>query len=212
MRQKIDSKMDFHAEQSASFRRSRPNSDVTAILIMKKKAAHISRSAADNVGPATLVGGRLENTRLAMPNGDRSNLGRDAVERLIRLAFRLKEQRQQLVENERIDEVAWCMLLDLYLGHLKNTTLYVSALCTNTYAAPTTALRRLDDLVGCGFAARQRNHSDARRISVVLTATGLEKAHAYICHIHSEAYLALSPEISHWRPPKREYFDNDVQR
>lgn len=179
---------------------------------MKKSTAYKHRLAADGPGAVPSADSRRDNSQLATLDANAPILGRDAAERLIRLTFRLKEQRHQLIPNERIDEAAWCMLLELYLSHLKNTTLYVSALCTNAYASQTTSLRRLEDLINYGFITRQRNHSDSRRISIVLTATGFEKAHAYICHVHSEAFLALSAEISHWRPPEEEHNGNDDRR
>ena len=106
--------------------------------------------------------------------------------RLIQCQFRLHDHRRSLIQHSEIDEIAWQILLDLYLGHLEGKVRFVSTLCSNTFATPSTSLRRLESLIEAGMAARREDHSDQRRVPVVLTALGLEIAQTHIVNVYRE--------------------------
>ncbi len=119
----------------------------------------------------------------------------DLHRNLIRAMFRLRACRHELMLTGLIDDSAWLMLLDLYLNHMDGRCLNVTALCLKADVPPTTALRRLDTLVRLGLAAKRSDSSDLRRITVALTAVGIEKAQAYLQSMHAELVVALGIQI-----------------
>ena len=142
-----------------------------------------------------------------------SNEARSTQRRLIKASFRLREQRRNLVQSEKIDDTAWWMLLDLYLAHIDKNRLYVSAICANAGTSATTALRRLEDLIDTGLVTRLPDTRDSRRIFVILTAGGLEAAHSYLALMNNEFFAALAPEMSvrlHGQDPKESTSQNST--
>jgi len=67
------------------------------------------------------------------------------------------------------DDCAWDMVLHLIKAENEGTSLSVSRLCAAISAPQTTAIRKLDNLVGAGFVIRRPDPHDRRRIIVNLT-------------------------------------------
>lgn len=119
--------------------------------------------------------------------------------RLIRALFEMKSLQKSIINNDKVDDAAWSMLLDLYQTHLQHSRLYVSALCYSSSArSPTTALRRLEEMIKSGLIARQEDTQDSRRIYVLLTAKGLEAVQSYLSEVNSTFFSALAPTLADW--------------
>ncbi len=126
--------------------------------------------------------------------------------RLILALFEVKNLQRNIIKNDKVDDAAWSMLLDLYQTHLLNSRLYVSALCYSSSArSPTTALRRLEEMIKAGLIARQEDTEDSRRIYVLLTAKGLEAVQSYLSEVNSTFFRALAPALTEWTPSSKGY-------
>lgn len=118
--------------------------------------------------------------------------GRKLVEALLKV----RRQREKLVANSLAEDSAFLMMLELYLSHVKQYDLTVTALCAATDAPTTTALRRIDAICDLGFAARCDDRSDSRRINVTLTAKGLASMTTFLQDTQKALVQVLQSERS----------------
>lgn len=78
-------------------------------------------------------------------------------------------------------DAAWDLLLELFQARLRGEKCSVSDLGLSANIPPTTAIRYIDKLVQDGFAERQPDPTDRRRIFVKLTECGTRAvSHALI--------------------------------
>ena len=95
--------------------------------------------------------------------------------RKVAAAIKAQAVRRTVIGSFLGEDPCWDMLLDLYQKALSQQPVSVTSLCQVSTAPATTALRRLDDLVGAGLVMRRRDTHDARRVFVQLTDTGMQK-------------------------------------
>ncbi len=110
---------------------------------------------------------------------------------LIKAMFRLRDRRNSFLPGKLVDDAAFSMLLDLYDTYVDEKQINVSALCANAGAPGTTALRRLDELIELGLAARVPDKTDARRILVIITAKGADLVRSYLREMYEELAAIL---------------------
>lgn len=100
----------------------------------------------------------------------------------------LLHERKGRMARERImgegfkDEPGWNMIMELMHARLSGQKVPVSALCAASGVPQTTALRRLGELMGDGYIAKERDPGDARRLWVQPTERTIELVQKYMDH------------------------------
>jgi len=112
----------------------------------------------------------------------------------LRFLKRLHEARVRLFGETLLPDPAWSILAELMRAALTGRRVAVTALCAASKAPFTTALRRIDDLIEAGLAARTRDPTDRRRSYIELTDTGHQKMQRYLRNV--AANMARAPEHS----------------
>jgi|CXWL01.1.fsa_nt_gi DNA-binding response OmpR family regulator len=103
-------------------------------------------------------------------------------------AYWLLKERKGRMARERImgegfkDEPGWNMIMELMHARLSGQKVPVSALCAASGVPQTTALRRLGELMGDGYIAKERDPNDARRLWVQPTERTVELVQKYMSH------------------------------
>jgi len=110
----------------------------------------------------------------------------------LRFLKRLHEARVRLFGEALLPDPAWSILAELMRAALTGRRVAVTALCAASKAPFTTALRRIDDLIDAGLAARTRDPTDRRRSYIELTDTGHQKMQRYLRNV--AANFARAPE------------------
>lgn len=123
--------------------------------------------------------------RPAEPNrGDLTKLGLD----------RLRRPRQALEPFGELDDVAWDLLLELLRADKTAQRISVSALSISVpHISPTTALRRIRELVKAGHILRNPDPLDARRDFVVLGPECRSALEHYLEQVAKELAAAVAP-------------------
>lgn len=80
-----------------------------------------------------------------------------------------RQVRERLFHADVAQTPAWQLILDLYRVEKQGGHNYVSSVALSSGLPLTTALRYIDQLVGCGYVERARDTADARRVRVSLT-------------------------------------------
>lgn len=101
----------------------------------------------------------------------------------LRFLKRLHEARVRLFGDALLADPAWGILAELMRAALTGRRVAVTALCLASKAPFTTALRRIEDLIEAGLAARTRDPSDRRRSYIELTDTGHQKMQRYLRNV-----------------------------
>ncbi|WP_129782211.1 response regulator [Peristeroidobacter soli] len=101
----------------------------------------------------------------------------------LRFLKRLHGTRVRLFGQTLLPDPAWGILAELMRAALTGRRVAVTALCVASKAPFTTALRRIDDLIDAGLAARRRDPSDRRRSYIELTDTGHQKMQRYLRNV-----------------------------
>ena len=97
---------------------------------------------------------------------------RDKEERATLTAKRLLKiaaARTTFFDRRYFDDPSWHLLLDLYVQQSEGRETSVSSACVGTLAAPTTALRHLQNLTNDGLIIRIPDPDDNRRVYVRLS-------------------------------------------
>jgi DNA-binding MarR family transcriptional regulator len=72
------------------------------------------------------------------------------------------------------------MLAELMRARLAGERLSVTSLALSSQSPATTALRRIEDLIQCGLAARTPDPADRRRSYVELTTEGAKRMQVFL--------------------------------
>lgn len=104
----------------------------------------------------------------------------DSSLRTLRLLQRLQEARSSIFGEAVMPEPAWEMLAELMRARLANQHLSVTSLALSSKSPMTTALRRIEDLIQGGLAARVPDPADRRRTYVELTAEGMARMQLFL--------------------------------
>lgn len=130
-----------------------------------------------NDGREDLHGGPASDQENAAPG---VSSGAKGPEEWLQRLVRMRALRHNHFQKDLFCDPAWDMVLDLTLAHLAGKQISVSSLCVASGVPATTALRRIDDLVGCGLARRLKDPADGRRVFVMLTDEGLKRMDGFL--------------------------------
>ena len=103
--------------------------------------------------------------------------------RLVKEILRSRRKREKVFGGALFGEPAWDILLELYAAQLTGQDVPVSSICEASAVPPTTALRWVVRLEKEGWVQRKRDHSDARRSLVELTAEASVRMRTYLGEI-----------------------------
>jgi CheY-like chemotaxis protein/DNA-binding MarR family transcriptional regulator len=104
----------------------------------------------------------------------------DAALRTLKLLQKLQEARSTIFGEAVMPEPAWEMLAELMRARLMNQQLSVTSLALSSQSPMTTALRRIEDLIQGGLAARVPDPSDRRRTHIELTPEGMARMRVFL--------------------------------
>jgi CheY-like chemotaxis protein/DNA-binding MarR family transcriptional regulator len=116
------------------------------------------------------------------PAGQPTNPARpeDASLRTLKLLQKLQEARSSIFGEAVMPEPAWEMLAELMRARLAGQHLSVTSLALSSKSPMTTALRRIEDLIQGGLAARMPDPADRRRTYVELTPEGMARMQLFL--------------------------------
>jgi CheY-like chemotaxis protein/DNA-binding MarR family transcriptional regulator len=100
--------------------------------------------------------------------------------RTLKLLQKLQEARSSIFGEAVMPEPAWEMLAELMRARLAGQHLSVTSLALSSKSPMTTALRRIEDLIQGGLAARMPDPSDRRRTYVELTPEGMARMQLFL--------------------------------
>jgi len=105
----------------------------------------------------------------------------------------LRRSRRAFAPLAELDDVAWDLLLELLRAEMSLQRLSVSALSISVeYVSPTTALRRIQELVKAGHIVRNPDPLDARRDFVSLASESRAALERYLEHVAKELTAAVT--------------------
>jgi CheY-like chemotaxis protein/DNA-binding MarR family transcriptional regulator len=104
----------------------------------------------------------------------------DSSLRTLKLLQKLQEARSSIFGEAVMPEPAWEMLAELMRARLATQHLSVTSLALSSKSPMTTALRRIEDLIQGGLAARVPDPADRRRTYVELTAEGMARMQLFL--------------------------------
>jgi len=109
-----------------------------------------------------------------------SGRAEDTNLRTLKLLQKLQEARSSIFGEAVMPEPAWEMLAELMRARLAGQHLSVTSLALSSKSPMTTALRRIEDLIQGGLAARMPDPGDRRRTYVELTAEGMARMQLFL--------------------------------
>ena len=152
--------------------------DQAAMLAQQAEALAAALNAWKQPQPEQLPA-RTETTR-----GDLALLGLD----------HLRRPRQAVAPLGDLDDVAWDLLRELLRAEKAGQRISVSALSISVeHISPTTALRRIRELVKAGHIARSPDPMDARRDFVALAPESRAALEHYLEQVTKELAAAVAP-------------------
>lgn len=104
----------------------------------------------------------------------------DSSLRTLKLLQKLQEARNSIFGEAVMPEPAWEMLAELMRAKLAGQHLSVTSLALSSKSPMTTALRRIEDLIQGGLAARVPDPADRRRTYVELTPEGMARMQLFL--------------------------------
>jgi CheY-like chemotaxis protein/DNA-binding MarR family transcriptional regulator len=104
----------------------------------------------------------------------------DVALRTLKLLQKLQEARSTIFGEAVMPEPAWEMLAELMRARLMNQQLSVTSLALSSQSPMTTALRRIEDLIQGGLAARVPDSTDRRRTHIELTPEGMARMRVFL--------------------------------
>jgi len=134
-----------------------------------RQLAGTARALAEDMGRALVTS----------PGPDDGAAQGDAL-RALELLQRLQESRHSIFGEAVMPEPAWEMLAELMRARLAGQQLSVTSLALASQSPMTTALRRIDDLIQGGLAARVPDPADRRRTHVELSPEGMARMRAFL--------------------------------
>lgn len=100
--------------------------------------------------------------------------------RTLKLLQKLQEARDSIFGEAVMPEPAWEMLAELKRARLAGQQLSVTSLALASRSPMTTALRRIEELIRSGLAAKVPDPADRRRTYVELTPEGVARMRAFL--------------------------------
>ena len=96
---------------------------------------------------------------------------REPPDRIAARILKVRSMRGDVLGAPIFQDLAWDMLLDLYVSEAEGRRVSVTSLTIASGGPPTTALRYLDKLVAHGLVTRSDDQRDGRRAWIALTST-----------------------------------------
>ena len=103
--------------------------------------------------------------------------------------LRSRARRADLFGHDDLDDAAWDMLVDLYVGPMREAR-SITSTCESSGLPLTTALRRVKGLCDAGLISREPDLFDARRSNVRLTVEGGRRARAWLSLLSTDGWRA----------------------
>jgi DNA-binding MarR family transcriptional regulator len=100
--------------------------------------------------------------------------------RTLNLLQKLQEARTGIFGEAVMPEPAWEMLAELMRARMTGQRLSVTSLALSSKSPMTSALRRIEDLIQGGLAARVPDPADRRRTYVELTPEGMARMQIFL--------------------------------
>jgi DNA-binding response OmpR family regulator/DNA-binding MarR family transcriptional regulator len=177
--QELSSAVRSAVERAGRSRVAMQLTDQAALLAQQAEALAAALGAWKNPQPAAASWQPIETHR-----SDFTTLGLD----------HLRRPRQALAPLGDMDDVAWDLLLELLRADKTAQRISVSALSISiAHISPTTALRRIRELVKAGHILRNPDPLDARRDFVVLAANCRTALEHYLEQVAKELAAAVTP-------------------
>lgn len=121
---------------------------------------------------------------LAIANGARGESEDSHITPLVVAAqreIRRRSVRMRMDKNEKIGEVGWAILFDLYVMEALGRRVSKSSACIASGVPPTTALRYIDSLIAQDLISSESDAEDARRSLLRLNLTGKQLVEHTLC-------------------------------
>jgi len=152
----------------------------------------VRSAAADPIGSRELL--QIADTAKALAEDMRRTIEQDSGRRetansgktedtglrTLKLLQKLQEARSSIFGEAVMPEPAWEMLAELMRARLTGQHLSVTSLALSSKSPMTTALRRIEDLIQGGLAARMPDPADRRRTYVELTPEGMARMQLFL--------------------------------
>ncbi len=98
---------------------------------------------------------------------------------VVRAEFAASSIRQESLPKAMRPEIAWRIMMELYLAHREHRKSYVKHVCLSSGAPDTTVLRYLETLIGDGWVSRHRSKDDRRVVELEATQPAIEVIEAW---------------------------------
>lgn len=93
----------------------------------------------------------------------------EAAGRFVRLMLRQRRTRERKLGDALFSDPVWDMMLDLYAASCEGQEVCLSSLCLASSVAPSTAMRKINDLIRRGHIRRMSDPLDRRRTNLSLS-------------------------------------------
>jgi hypothetical protein len=103
--------------------------------------------------------------------------------RMVRQMIRHRQQRARFFRADLFSDPAWDMLLDLTAAAGEMKQVSVTSLCIASCVPPSTALRWITQMIGCGLLRRVEDKMDRRRAFIELTEQAADNMARYFAGI-----------------------------
>ena len=115
--------------------------------------------------------------------------------------FALKGARPFAEARESAGDLAWDILMDLYIGELTGRKTSITSACIASGAPPTTGLRYVRALCDEGRIERDRDEKDGRRCWLRLAPAVVEEIDAYLRAAADDLFRIMQPASEAARAP-----------
>lgn len=109
---------------------------------------------------------------------------------VVRAEFAASSVRQEFLPKAMRPEIAWRIMMELYLAHRERRKSYVKHVCLSSGAPDTTVLRYLETLIGDEWVSRHRSKDDRRVVELAVTKAAIEVIESW-AEIRADAYRAM---------------------
>lgn len=107
--------------------------------------------------------------------------------RLVYTICETRRERAKFLPGKLLGEPAWDMMLELYAAELDQQRMSITRLSRRSGIPATTVLRFLGLLVEAGLVKRENDPTDARRVYVALSPSGMQAMNCFFAASGSRA-------------------------
>ncbi|MGX7927337.1 MarR family transcriptional regulator [Tsuneonella sp. HG094] len=140
-------------------------------------AMHLLEIAAQDDPAPSVPSDKPRTGRASPPKRDNSN---EFLKSLARFIYQYRRRREQYFDPELFGELAWDMLLDLFIAKVDGKRVSVTSLCVASAGPSTTALRYITLLTDEGLIRREQHEGDARVKFLELTDAGFDAMRRFL--------------------------------